>query len=38
MDINAYIIQYTDSSENDGSWFYILCDNIEILDTAKIRI
>jgi len=35
MDINAYMVMHVDSSENDGSWFYIMCDNIEVLDSAK---
>ncbi len=35
MEIDAYMINYLDSIENDGKWYYILCDNIEILDSAK---
>jgi hypothetical protein len=35
MEIDAYMINYLDSIANDGKWYYILCDNIEILDSAK---
>lgn len=35
MNIDAYAIQFTDSIDNDGSWFYILCGNIETIDSAK---
>lgn len=35
MEIDAYMVQYSDSIDNDGKWYYILCDNIENLDTAK---
>ena len=35
LDIDAYMIQYEDSSDNDGRWYYILCDNIESIDSAE---
>lgn len=35
MEIDAYMIQYSDSIDDDGKWYYILCDNIEVLDSAK---
>ncbi len=35
MKIDAYMVQYADSVDNDGKWYYVLCDNIEILDSAK---
>jgi hypothetical protein len=36
MDIDAYMIQYADSIENDGQWYYILANNLEVLDSAKV--
>jgi hypothetical protein len=35
MGLDAYIIQNSDSIEDDGEWYYILCGNIENLDSAK---
>lgn len=37
MDLKAYMIQHLDSLNNDGNWYYILCDNIEVLDSAKSK-
>lgn len=36
MDIDAYMIQYADSIENDGLWYYILANNMDVLDSAKV--
>jgi hypothetical protein len=35
LDIDAYMFQYEDSSDNDGQWYYILANNMETLDSAK---
>ena len=35
LDIDAYMVQYEDSSDNDGRWYYILANNMETLDSAK---
>lgn len=37
MDLDAYLIKFVDSIENDGSWFYIMCDNIKTLDSVKSK-
>ena len=31
----AYMIQHSDSVENAGKWFYILCESVEELDSAR---
>ena len=36
MDIDAYMIQYADSIENDGLWYYILANNMDVLDSCKL--
>lgn len=35
MGIDAYLVQSADSIEDDGKWYYILCENIVNLDSAN---
>lgn len=37
LEEKAYMIQYADSLKNDGKWYYILCDNFDVLDSAKSK-
>lgn len=37
LDVNAYIVQSEDTIDDQGKWYYILCETSDNLDSAKVK-